>query len=159
MKTTRESAKEESHDEMVNNLNELLVKNYDAEKGFKKALENSENHSLKNFFKQQAVIRSRFKTEIEKELHELNAHPKLDDGHATGVLHRVWIDVKTALSKNDDEAVLEECIRGEKTSIKDYEEKLANSHFLPNIKEMLNKQLLEIKNTVSTIKRLEDIVD
>lgn len=159
MKTTRESAKEEIHEEVVNNLNELLEKNYDAEKGFKKALEDSENPSLRKFFKKQAVIRNRFKTEIEKELHDLNAHPKVKKGSATGTLHRVWIDIKTALSKNDDESVLEECIRGEKASVKEYDEKLKKTHFPPHIKTMLKSQLMEIKNTVSTVKRLEDIAD
>ncbi|RKS53030.1 uncharacterized protein (TIGR02284 family) [Gillisia mitskevichiae] len=159
MKTTREEAKEESHNEIVNNLNELLEKNYDAEKGFKKALEDAENPSLKNFFKKQAVIRSRFKNEIEKELHELNAHPKIKEGSATGSLHRAWIDIKTALSGNDDESVLEECIRGEKASAKEYEEKLSKGHFSPNVKAMLTSQLHEIKNTISSVKRMEDIAD
>lgn len=159
MKTTRESAKEEIHEEVVNNLNQLLEKNYDAEKGFKKALEDTKNPSLRNFFKNQAVLRNRFKTEIEKELHDLNAHPKVKEGSATGTLHRVWIDIKTALSKNDDESVLEECIRGEKASVKDYEDKLKKTHFPPNIRAMLKSQLLEIKNTISTVKKLEDIAE
>ncbi|WP_026838665.1 ferritin-like domain-containing protein [Gillisia sp. JM1] len=159
MKTTREEAKEESHDEVVKNLNELLEKNYDAEKGFKKALEDVKNPSLKKFFKKQVVIRNRFKTEIEKELHDLNAHPKIKEGSATGSIHRVWIDIKTALSGNDDEAVLEECIRGEKASAKEYEEKLSKGYFSPNVKKMLTSQLHEIKNTISSVKRLEDIAD
>jgi len=159
MKTTREEAKEELHDEVVKSLNELLEKNYDAEKGFKKALEDAKNPNLRNFFKQQAVIRSRFKTEIEKELHDLNAHPKLKDRFSTGTLHRVWIDIKTALSRNDDEAVLEECIRGEKASAKEYEEKLSKGHFPLKVKTILTGQLHEIKNTISTVKKLEDIAD
>lgn len=159
MKTTREEAKEEMHDEVVNNLNELLEKNYDAEKGFKKALEDSKNHGLKNFFKQQAIIRNRFKTEIEKELHDLNAHSKIYEGSTTGVLHRVWIDIKTAMSRHDDEAVLEECIRGEKASVREYEEKLKKTHFPPNIKTLLTSQLMEIKNTISTVRSMEDIAD
>ncbi len=159
MKTTREEAKQESHNEVVKNLNELLEKNYDAEKGFKKALEDVKNPSLRKFFKKQAVIRNRFKTEIEKELHDLNAHPKVKEGSATGSLHRVWIDVKTALSGKDDESVLEECIRGEKASAKDYEEKLSKGHFPPNVKNVLTSQLHEIKNTISSVKRLEDIAD
>lgn len=159
METTREEARHEHHEEIVENLNELLEKNYDAEKGFKKALEDAENPSLRNFFKQQAVIRSRFKNEIEKELHNLNAKPNLDEGSAAGTIHRVWIDIKTALSGNDDESVLEECIRGEKASVKEYEEKLKEVTFPSHISSMLNAQLNEIKNTVATIKRLEDIAD
>lgn len=159
MKTTRESAKEEIHEEVVNNLNQLLEKNYDAEKGFKKALEDTKNPSLRKFFKKQAVLRNRFKTEIEKELHDLNAHPKVKEGSATGTLHRVWIDIKTALSKNDDESVLEECIRGEKASIKEYKDKLKKTHFPPNIRAIIKSQLLEIENTISTVKKLEDITE
>ncbi len=159
MKTTREAAKEESHDKLVSHLNELLEKNYDADKGFKKAIKDSESGSLKRFFKQQAVIRNRFATEIEKVLHDLNAHPKLKDEYTIGTLHRVWIDLKTALSHNDDEAVLEECIRGEKASAKEYEEKLKKYHFPTHIDTMLTNHLNEIRNTIATVKRLEDIAD
>ncbi len=159
MKTTREAAREESHDKLVSNLNELLIKNYDADKGFKNAIKNAESGSLKRFFRQQAVMRNRFSTEIEKELHELNAHSKLKDDHETGTLHRLWIDLKTALSHNDDESVLEECIRGEKASMKEYEEKLKKHHFPPHIHTMLTNQLNEIKSTIETVKKLEDIGD
>lgn len=159
MKTTREEAREESHNEVVKYLNELLEKNYDAEKGFKKALEDVKNPSLKKFFKKQAIIRSRFKTEIERELHDLNAHPKVKEGSATGSLHRTWIDIKTALTGNEDESVLEECIRGEKASAKEYEEKLKKGHFPPKVKTILTNQLNEIKNTISSVKRMEDIAD
>ncbi len=159
MKTTREEAQEESHDKLVSHLNELLEKNYDAGKGFKKTIEDSKSNSLKRFFKQQAVIRNRFATEIEKELHDLNAHSNVKSGSTTGGLHRFWIDIKTALSGNDDEAVLEECIRGEKASAKEYEEKLKKFHFPPHIDKVLTNQLNEIRNTIASVKRLEDIAD
>ena len=51
MKTTREEAKENIHDNLVDNLQGLLEKNYDAEKGFKKAVENAKNSQLKEFLK------------------------------------------------------------------------------------------------------------
>ncbi|NNC69757.1 MAG: DUF2383 domain-containing protein, partial [Flavobacteriaceae bacterium] len=38
-------------------LNELLEKNYDAEKGYKKAAENAQTNSLKNFFNRKAQER------------------------------------------------------------------------------------------------------
>ena len=60
---------------------------------------------------------------------------------------------------NDDESVLEECIRGEKASVKEYEEKLKNYHFPQHIDTMLTNQLNEIRNTVATVKTLEDIAD
>lgn len=47
MKTTNEKAKENNHDNLVDNLQELLEKNFDAEKGFTKAMKDAENPRLK----------------------------------------------------------------------------------------------------------------
>lgn len=158
MKTTREEAKENIHENLVDNLQGLLEKNYDAEKGFKKALENAKDTSLKSFLKHQAVTRNRFATELDNEIRGLNEKPK-ESGSTTGSLHRTWIDVKTAFTGSDDEAVLEECIRGEKASLEEYEETLKDNRFPPQIQSVLNNQLSEIRNTVSQVKRLEDIAD
>ncbi len=158
MKTTREEAKENIHDNLVDNLQGLLEKNYDAEKGFKKAVENAKNSQLKEFLKYQAVKHNRFATELDQEIRNLNEKP-IESGSTTGTLHRAWIDVKTAFTGNDDEAVLEECIRGEKASLEEYEEKLKENRFPPQINSVLNNQLTEIRSTVSKVKTLEDLAD
>ena len=158
MKTTTEKAKEHNHDKLVDNLQELLEKNYDAQKGFTKAMEDAKNPRLKGFLQQQAAQRSRFATELTHEIRTLNEEPK-ESGSLTGDLHRTWIDIKSAVSGNDDEAVLEECIRGEKASWDEYDSKLKEENFPPNIASMLNKQASEIHDTLSKVKTLEDIAD
>ena len=72
MKTTLEEAKENSHEDIVNHLQQLLEKNYDAEAGYKKAMTDADSSQLKNFLKQQAVLRNRFATELDKEIRDLN---------------------------------------------------------------------------------------
>ena len=47
-------------EEMSNKLNELLEKNYDAEKGYKKAAEIVDSPKLKSFFEEQAQNRYDF---------------------------------------------------------------------------------------------------
>lgn len=158
MKTTNEEAKEHNHDKLVNNLQELLEKNYDAEKGFTKAMKDAKNTRLKSFLQQQAAQRGRFTNELTQEIRNLNETPK-DSGSFTGDLHRTWIDIKSAVTGNEDEAVLEECIRGEKASWDEYENKLKNENFPPNIANVVQKQAAEIHNTLSKVKTLEDIAD
>ncbi|MCF4101542.1 PA2169 family four-helix-bundle protein [Gillisia sp. M10.2A] len=158
MKTTREEAKEHSHDDLVHHLQGLLEKNYDAEKGFKKAMVETEDLNLKEFLQRQALQRNRFATQLDKEIHSLNAKPK-EKGSAIGALHRAWIDVKTAFTGNDDEAILEECIRGEKASVREYEETLKKQKFPAKITDVLNSQLSEIRTTLSKVKSLEDLAD
>ena len=156
METTREQAKAQSHDDIVNKLQGLLEKNYDAEKGYKKALEDADDGQLKTFLKQQAVLRTRFATELDKEIRDLNETPK-EKGSTTGDMHRAWIDFKTAFTSNDDEAVLEECIRGEKASVKEYEDALNDQMFPPKIKAVITHQVDEIKANLHKVKTLEDI--
>lgn len=156
METTREKAREDSHKNLVNNLQELLEKNYDAEKGFKKALEDSDHQNLKGFLKHQAVKRNRFATEIDKMLHDLDEKPK-ESGSTTGSAHRAWIDVKSAFTGKDDDGILKECIRGDKASVDEYEEKMKKNNFPANIGSVLNKQLSDIKQTVSKVKSLESL--
>ena len=158
MKTTREQAKETIHEDLVNNLQGLLEKNYDAENGFKKAMEDAQSQDLKRFLKNQAQQRNKFATELDNEIRSLNETPK-ESGSATGTLHRAWIDLKSAVSGNDDEAVLEECIRGEKASLKESEEKLSENRFPQQLESVLKSQLAEIKGTVAKVKTLEDLAE
>lgn len=158
METTDEKAKEKIHETLVDNLQGLLEKNYDAQKGFTKAMEDAKNPSLKTFLQKQAAQRSRFANELTDEILKLNEEPK-ESGSLTGDLHRTWIDIKSAVSGHEDEAVLEECIRGEKASWDEYESKLKEETFPPNISSILHKQASEIHNTLSKVKTLEDIAD
>lgn len=51
-------------EEISNKLNELLIKNYDAEKGYLNAMENVDSPNLKIFFKRRASERSEFAKEL-----------------------------------------------------------------------------------------------
>lgn len=160
MKTTREAAREESHKQLVEVLTGLLEKNYDAEKGYKKALQHTKKPTLKKFLRDKAAQRNHFATELDKQIHMLNEHPKdKPQGSTLGSIHRFWIDFKSSLNKKDDEYILEECLRGEKASLKEYEEKISK-HILPvGVKEMLENQRDQIRKTVSEISKLEDLED
>ncbi|NND88274.1 MAG: PA2169 family four-helix-bundle protein [Flavobacteriaceae bacterium] len=158
MKTTAEQAKQDAHDNLVNNLQELLEKNYDAEKGFTKAMKDAENSRLKGFLKRQAAQRAQFVNELDQEIRNLNETPK-DSGSFKGDMHRTWIDIKTAFTGDNDEAVLEECIRGEKASVEEYQERLEKNHFPPHVTSVLTNQLNTIQGTLNNVKTLEDAID
>jgi len=158
MKTTREVAKEESHKEHAEALQMLLQKNYDAERGFRKAITKTENASLKEFLKRQALKHNRFATELHTEIRSINETP-IEDGSFTGKLSRAWMDIKVAVSGNDDEAILEECVRGEKGSAEEYEEALQENKFPPHLEQVLIKQLSDINIMIAEVKSMEDLAD
>lgn len=156
MKTTAEEARENSHKETVKVLQNILEKNYDAEKGYAKAMEDAKTPTLKAFLKHQAAQRGRFANTIDNRLRQLNEKPK-ESGSATGTLHRTWIDIKSSLTGNDDEAVLKEVMRGEKASVEEYEDVIKKHSLTPEISQELQTQLQDIQATLNRVKGLEDL--
>ncbi|QHI36878.1 hypothetical protein IMCC3317_22480 [Kordia antarctica] len=148
-------------DELGNKLNSLLEKNYDAEKGYKKAAENAKSDGLTRFFERKSAERYNFGHEIKQELSNLNQEPD-KGGSVAGAAHRTWMDVKSWFSSDNDEAMLEAAITGEKAALEEYNEVLSNKtepHIPAQMMGVLGKQRMVIQSELETIKRLEDIID
>lgn len=137
-------------------LNDLLEKTYDAEKGFKKASENVKNVALKNYFIQKSDERYSFgknlKTEIESFGEEVDK-----GGSMTGKAHRAWMDIKNFISLDNEEAMLEEAIRGEKAAISEYEDVINDNSIPDSTRALLSSQKHQIENGLSRITKLEDL--
>ena len=140
-------------------VNALIEKNNDAYKGFKKAAENVDSFHLRDFMMDEATQRQEFAARLSRALRTYN--PDFDpdtDGSFTGSMHRAWIDIKAALSLDNDESVLEECIRGEKASVDEYEDFLEDYPSLhSDISGAIRDQLSHIKQVLDRVKTLEDL--
>ena len=148
-------------EELGDKLNSILEKNYDAEKGYKKAAENAKSASLKRFFERKATERYNFGHEIKAELKGINQEPE-KGGSVTGAAHRTWMDVKSWFSSDNDEAMLEAAITGEKAALEEYNEVLSSKnepHIPAEMMGVLGKQRMVIQSELETIKRLEDLAD
>jgi len=110
-----------SDKELVNGLQGLLEKNIDAEKGYKNALEATESGTLNSFFNRKIQQRSQFADQLKNEITKLGGKHESVSGSVAGAIHRTWMDVKTALSTDNDEAVLEACQTGEKAALDEYD--------------------------------------
>ncbi|WAC19057.1 PA2169 family four-helix-bundle protein [Luteolibacter sp. SL250] len=145
---------------VIENLNDLLTKAYDAEEGFKKAAERAEGlPALQSFFRNQSDMRLQFGHELKQAISQYGGTP--DKGSSTTAkLHQVWISVKDALTPNDDgEAILEECIRGEEAALADYEEKLQHADLPSDIQSLLSNQRTAIASSLATVRAKEKTAD
>lgn len=139
-----------------NKLNDLLERTYDAEKGYKKAAENTKNNHLKSFFDKKAQERYNFGHELKTEIKTFGQ--EVDKGGSlTGAAHRTWMDVKAMFSTDNDESMLEEAIRGEKASLEEYNDVLSETDLPTSTQTVLVKQRDVIQSELGTIKRLEDM--
>lgn len=157
MKTTRELAKEDSHKKLAQNLQELLAKNYDANKGFIKAMKEAQSHDLKEYLKIRALIHHRYATQLDKIIHSLNEHP-IEEGSTVGRFHRAWIDVIRKFSGNNDETIFDECLRGQAATIREYNNKLTNYQFPTEVKEVLKGHLTELEQIYEGARKIEDVI-
>ncbi|MBZ9728076.1 PA2169 family four-helix-bundle protein [Salegentibacter sp. JZCK2] len=135
-------------------LNELLEKNYDAEKGYKDAAENVKNPQLKAFFSERAQERYDFGHELKTEIRNFGESP--DKGSSlAGDAHRTWLNLKASLSSDKDESVLEEAIRGEKAAVEEYEEVIKDPDVPPSTANILLKQKNKIAAALNKLKSME----
>ncbi|TYC08441.1 PA2169 family four-helix-bundle protein [Bizionia gelidisalsuginis] len=144
-------------EEISNKLNELLVKNYDAEKGYENAAENVDSDRLKMFFKRRATERGEFAKEIKNEILQYGEEPK-DSGSFKGTMHRNWMSLKSTFSGNNEDAVLEEAIKGEKASLEEYDELVTAKNLPPTIDAMILKHRNAIQAAINTEKLNENTV-
>ncbi len=156
-KTAVEIANEDQHKLLVDNLQNLIEKNYDAESGYKKAMEKAENVDLKKYLNNRAVLRNSFAQDLSDIVIDLKETPKTS-GSITGMLHRTWMNLVDAFSSNSDEGILEECIRGEKASVEEYKEFLESTRLPEDITSTVTNQMFKVEETLTEIKYLEDIV-
>ena len=137
-------------------LNELLEKNYDAEKGYLNAADNIDSPKLKMFFKKRASERSEFAKNIRTEILSYGQIPE-EDGSIKGTMHRNWMSLKSLFSSNDEEAILEEAIRGEKASLDEYSEILKEDAFAPSTRTMLENQKHQIQSAINSLMVEEEL--
>jgi uncharacterized protein (TIGR02284 family) len=144
-------------EEISNKLNQLLIKNYDAEKGYLNAIDNVEGDRLKMFFKRRATERSEFAKELRTEILRYGEIPE-DSGSFKGIVHRNWMSLKSTFSTNNEEAILEEAIRGEEASLEEYNNLITEKNLPPTIDALILKHRNAIQSAINTAKVHEELV-
>ncbi|SHK40276.1 conserved hypothetical protein [Maribacter aquivivus] len=136
-------------------LKDLVSKNEDAIKGFEKASENSKQVGIKSYFEKKIIDRMQFLRELRASVPELDLGSVEIEGSAAGTLHRTWMDVKAFFAEDNDEAMLEEAIRGDKAAINDYDNALAEVMMPHRLKEIIRAQKEFLQNDLETTEILE----
>ena len=144
-------------EEISNKLNELLEKNYDAEKGYIDATQNVESNNLKMFFKRRATERSEFAKELRTEILQYGQIPA-DSGTLKGTLHRNWMNLKTTFTSNDEKAILNEAIRGEEASLEEYNTLITARNLPPTIDGLIAKHRNAIQAAINTEKAQLELI-
>ena len=144
-----------TNEETITTLNNLIETCKDGQNGFKEAAENIEKSDLKTFLYDCSQQRSQFAGKLQELVRELGGDPE-NEGSISASLHRGWMNIKTAITGNDEQAILNECERGEDSAVKNYKEALEND-FPANIESVVREQYATIQTTHDKVKNLRNM--
>jgi len=98
--------------DVISTLNGLIATCRDGQDGFMTAAEGVERGDLKAIFYEFAHQRTEFVRVLQELARSLGGDPE-DTGSLSAALHRGWMDIKSLVTGKDEEAILNECERGE----------------------------------------------
>jgi uncharacterized protein (TIGR02284 family) len=142
--------------EKIDAINSVIVINHDREEGYKRASEDVKDEELKKLFLQFSGESARFSEELRRFVPN-SEEPERDETKNTGKLHRLWMDIKAAVTGDQRGVILSSCEFGEDHAKKTYEDALAHPEELPlGAHEVLTKQRAAIQKSHDLVKSLRD---
>ena len=140
--------------ETISVLNDLIETSKDGEKGFRECAEDLKNPQLKTTMVQRAQDCATAVAELQQLVRSLGGDPETS-GSVAGDLHRRWVDLKSLVTGKDDEAILNECERGEDVALKSYRKALDKD--LPaDIRVVVQRQFQGVQRNHAQVKALRD---
>lgn len=144
---------DKSNEDIINLLNRLIETCRDGQQGYHTAANAVKNSDLKTLFKNYSRQRAQFIDELQGEVRRLGGKPE-KTGSVTGALHRGWMDVKSAVTDDEEAAVIAECERGEDSAVKTYKEAIA-ADLPPELRILIQHQFIQVQESHDLVRALE----
>ena len=141
--------------EIISTINGLIETLKDGQQGFREASEAVKDSQLKSLFSEYSLQRAKFAGELQSEAISLGESTPENSSSAAGAMHRAWINLKSAITSQDDHAILAECERGEDSAVAEYKKAMEEDLSAP-IRETISRQYTDVKSAHDRIKALRD---
>jgi len=145
-----------TNDEIISDLKGLVNILNDGKQGYESAAETTDSLELKAIFRKDALERAAYTAELKAHIkvHGSNADDN-DNGGVLGAVHRTWIDIKQAFAGNENKAILDSIITGEKAAIEKYDAYIADYTDHADHLTLLKKQRDGIQEDLNQIQSLK----
>jgi uncharacterized protein (TIGR02284 family) len=142
------------NDNVISVLNNLIATCKDGQNGFQTAAEGIKRSDIKSLFYQYSQQRAQFAGELQAEVLRLGGDPE-QTGSVAATLHRGWINIKSAVTGEDENAVLAECERGEDSAVANYKDALADANLPADARAVVERQYAQVQEAHDRIRNLE----
>ena len=142
--------------ETISTLNSLIETLKDGQEGFRQAAEAVKDSQLKTLFNEFSLQRSKFAGELQSHAIQLGESNPEDSSSTAGALHRAWINMKSAITSQDDHAILAECERGEDSAVAEYKKAMEDVELPSSVRDVVSRQYTDVKAAHDKVKALRD---
>lgn len=140
-----------SAQERIDKYNDLIQIAIDGRDGFNNAAENVDDLEMEKVFREFAQQREGYVRELQRLVRLLDGEIA-DSGSTSATLHRAWMDVKSAFTSGDREAIINACITGEESALDEYESALEDEEMTAEAKDVIERHYRGIQQSLETIK-------
>jgi uncharacterized protein (TIGR02284 family) len=142
--------------EIISTISDLIETLKDGQKGFLEASEAVKDTRMKSLFSEFSLQRAKFAGELQNEAISLGEHNPTNTSSTAGAMHRAWINLKGAITSQDDHAILAECERGEDSALSEFKKAMEEDGLSSPIREIVSRQYADIKRAHDRIRELRD---
>ncbi|MDQ6622274.1 MAG: PA2169 family four-helix-bundle protein, partial [Verrucomicrobiota bacterium] len=100
--------------------------------------------------------RSKFAGELQSEVVKMGEPDPEKTSSTAGALHRAWINLKGALTSQDDHAILAECERGEDSAVSEYKKAMEGNTLMSPARDTVSRQYTDVKAAHDRVKAMRD---
>lgn len=142
------------NNDAISTLNSLIETCKDGEKGFKEAAEGLKSADIKAKFLEYSRERAQMAAELQTEVRSLGGDPD-KGGSMSGSVHRGWLNLKAAITGQDDHAIVSEAERGEDVAKEAYESALKTT-LPPSAQTLVQQQAAKVRRVHDAVRDLRD---
>lgn len=135
-----------TNEEMARQLKRLARYNKDAAGSFDTAAEKVDKSEYSTLFRKYEREHSQFANDLESHANTLGASPEEAEETSLGKIYKGWMKLKSTLSEDDLEAMVEETERMENALIDQYEDAM-QVDWTPELQQKIADQFATLKQT------------
>ncbi len=121
------------------NIQELLNLLQDSVKGYRHLADHLENHELQTIMYRLSQQRKLFLEELEQDLRDMGVRMN-PQGTYKGYFHRLWMEISSGISGDEDEVRIDEATTGEQKLHACYDKTLRENGLPDYINERMDEQ-------------------
>ena len=134
-----------SNDDDIKVLNTLIATLLDSIEGYQKSAQDVDNAHYAQMFNARAQERQQVLTRLQSVVAQLGGTPE-DESSTLGAAHRVFVDLKAAVTGRDDKAIVNEVERGEDYLKEKFETAINNADLSPVARQAVNEAWTSVKS-------------